>query len=57
MLKTKKPGFAHTVVKALIELGAIEEFKNEKGYRNLELKMTKLTDEQLLILAKASKKS
>lgn len=57
MLKTKKPGFAHTVVKALIELGAIEEFKNEKGYRNLELKMTKLTDEQLLILSKASKKS
>ena len=38
-------------------LAKIEEFKNEKGYRNLELKMTKLTDEQLLILSKASKKS
>ena len=49
----KKAGYTHRLIRGLVDFGALQEFQNEKGFRNLELAQTEMSDEQIILLEQA----
>ena len=50
IFKERKAGYVHALVKALIDFGVIKEFQNEKGFKNLDLTQSELSDDQVIAL-------
>ena len=44
LFKGRKSGYAHAVIKALIDLDILVRTKNERGFENLELSQDEISD-------------